>query len=201
MSWADDKTLRIWDITTTQCNAVLKGHEGSVKGALVLPDGRRVVSWADDKTLRIWDITTTQCNAVLKGHEGSVKGALVLPDGRRVVSWAEGIFSRDHTLRIWNLESVRCDAVLEGHGDEIDCAFALSGGRILSWSNPLALSTCRALIHAPDGKLLHSLHIPSARIVRPTPDGRLIVDDAGNIVLYQPRIGKELLSLQQSPGG
>jgi WD40 repeat protein len=35
---------------------VLAGHEGSVSGALLLPDGRRALSWSDDRTLRLWDL-------------------------------------------------------------------------------------------------------------------------------------------------
>jgi WD40 repeat protein len=73
--------------------AVLRGHDGPVNGALVLPD-RRILSWNDDETLRLWRADGTPEGAPLRGHEGWVNGALVLPDGRTPPRGA------DRTLRL-----------------------------------------------------------------------------------------------------
>ncbi len=62
----------------------LRGHEGEVKGALQLADGR-LLSWGY-KTLRLWAADGTPL-AVLRGHERWVNGALELADGR-LLSWA-----------------------------------------------------------------------------------------------------------------
>jgi WD40 repeat protein len=44
--------------TTTPCTSgkVFEGHGGEVHGALILPDGRRVLSWSADNILRLWDL-------------------------------------------------------------------------------------------------------------------------------------------------
>src|ERR671936_1982388 len=36
----------------------LQGHEGSVNGATVSPDGHRILTWGDDATARLWDART-----------------------------------------------------------------------------------------------------------------------------------------------
>lgn len=77
---------------------VLTGHKGQVRGALLLPDGRRALSWAIDHTLHLWDLAQGSEPQVLARHEGTIRGALLLPGGRRVLSWSE-----DHTLRLFDL--------------------------------------------------------------------------------------------------
>jgi WD40 repeat protein len=132
LSWADDKTLRIWDAQSGACLITLEGHTDPVNGATVLPDGR-ILSWADDKTLRIWDAQSGACLTALEGHTSPVWGATVLPDGR-ILSWAH-----DATLRIWDAQSGACLAILEGHTDDIWGATVLPDGRILSWSHDATL--------------------------------------------------------------
>jgi len=53
VSWAQDNTLRLWDLETGTAQT-FEGHNGSVYGALLLPDGRRALSWSKDNTLRLW---------------------------------------------------------------------------------------------------------------------------------------------------
>jgi WD40 repeat protein len=42
LSWSDKHTLQVWDLAT-EPSRLLTGHEGSVHGALLLPDARAVV--------------------------------------------------------------------------------------------------------------------------------------------------------------
>ena len=50
--------LRLWDLEETGAARTFEGHDGTVWGALLLPDERRVLSWSGDKTLRLWDLET-----------------------------------------------------------------------------------------------------------------------------------------------
>lgn len=45
------------------------GHDNWVRGVLVHPGGRFIVSCADDKTLRIWDYKNKRCMKTLCAHE------------------------------------------------------------------------------------------------------------------------------------
>jgi dipeptidyl aminopeptidase/acylaminoacyl peptidase len=58
---SEDKTARIWDVTTGQSiSEPLKGHDGGVTSAAFSPDGRRIVTASEDKTARVWDAATSQ---------------------------------------------------------------------------------------------------------------------------------------------
>jgi WD40 repeat protein len=114
------------------CLRTLAGHENSVLGALLLPDGKRALSWSFDKTLRLWDLEMgNQVGEPLTGHEWAVNGALLLPDGKRALSW-----SGDHTLRLWDLETgYQLGEPFIGHQSAVDGALLLpTGKRVLSWS-------------------------------------------------------------------
>ena len=91
-----DKTVRIWDVVTGECEQTLQGHSFSVSSASFSPDGTKVVSGSLDKTVRIWDAVTGECEQTLQGHSDSVMSASFSPDGLNVVS---GSF--DRTVRLW----------------------------------------------------------------------------------------------------
>ena len=50
-----DDTARIWDLSSGEETAVLRGHEGPVERAEFSPDGSRVITAARDGTARIWN--------------------------------------------------------------------------------------------------------------------------------------------------
>src|SRR5271157_6397240 len=52
---SDDRTARVWHAHTGAELLQLKGHDGSVLGVAVTPDGSRIVTGSDDKTARVWD--------------------------------------------------------------------------------------------------------------------------------------------------
>lgn len=51
----NDRTIRIWDITTGKLLEELPGHGGLVNALLFSPDGRRLFSASDDGTILVWD--------------------------------------------------------------------------------------------------------------------------------------------------
>ena len=103
VSASEDKTLRLWSLTTREWLRTFKGHEDKVLSVSVTPDGRHAVSGSRDKTLRLWDLSTGKCLRTFRGHTDWVNIVAVLPDGRRAVS-----VSRDKTLRLWDFSTGRC---------------------------------------------------------------------------------------------
>ena len=61
---------------------------GSINGALLLPDGRRVMWWSDDGALRLWQLDGVDEPRVLAGHEYSVGSALLSVGSRYSVHYA-----------------------------------------------------------------------------------------------------------------
>ena len=49
---SSDKTLRLWNVATGECEQTLAGHSVTVWSARFSPDGTKVVSASVDKTLR-----------------------------------------------------------------------------------------------------------------------------------------------------
>jgi len=77
VSGSDDRTVRIWNVTTGEVEAELKGHTNSVRSVAFSQDGSQVVSGSLDKTVRIWNLTM--------GNSQSMNTSEVtLPDGSRV---------------------------------------------------------------------------------------------------------------------
>jgi WD40 repeat protein len=100
VSGSDDDTVRIWNTTTGEVQAELKGHTDWVTSVAFSQDGSRVVSGSRDNTVRIWNTTTGEVQAELEGHTSWMTSVAFSQDGSRVVSG-----SYDNTVRIWNTTS------------------------------------------------------------------------------------------------
>jgi WD40 repeat protein len=66
VSGSSDQTVRIWNVTTGEVEAELKGHTDSVGSVAFSQDGRQVISGSDDQSVRIWNVTTGEVVAELK---------------------------------------------------------------------------------------------------------------------------------------
>src|SRR5262249_9842577 len=92
-----DNTAKLWDVTTGQELATLKGHAGTVGSVAFSPDGKRLATGSGDSTVKIWDMTTGRDITTLKGHKGAVYSAVFSPDGKNLVSG-----SQDKTAQFWH---------------------------------------------------------------------------------------------------
>jgi WD40 repeat protein len=125
-----DKTARVWDASSGQEVAILRGHEITVNSASFSPDGTRVVTASLDKTARVWDASSGQEMAILRGHDGSVNSASFSPDGTRLVT------AGGKAARVWNSSSGKEVAVLRGHESVVwSTAFSPDGTRVVTASD------------------------------------------------------------------
>jgi WD40 repeat protein len=117
-----DYTIRLWNVDSGSCEALLKGHEGWVIGLSVVPGpyglaspvGYRLVSSGfRDKTIRVWDTSLVLTDSLkdIRGSASScnskaiceawfkagadVHALVALPDGRLVTGDVDG------KLRLW----------------------------------------------------------------------------------------------------
>ncbi len=135
VSGARDKTLRVWNAASGECERILEGHAGNINTLCAL-HGSCVASGSADDTARVWDIDAGECDAVLTGHTAAITCLTELSNGRL----ASG--SADSSVRVWRLDAATpgdeaCCAhiVLRGHTDGVMCLLALDDGeRVLSGS-------------------------------------------------------------------
>lgn len=59
---------QIWDVGVGLCLFTLVGHDNWVRGLLVHPGGKYILSASDDKTVRMWDIKNKRCQKTLDAH-------------------------------------------------------------------------------------------------------------------------------------
>ena len=109
VSGSEDNVVRVWNVTTGEVEAELKGHTDWVTSVAFSQDGSQVVSGSRDKTVRIWNVTTGEVEAELKGHTKWVTSVAFSQDGSRVVSGS------GDTVRIWNVTTGEVEAELKGH--------------------------------------------------------------------------------------
>lgn len=133
---AEDKLIRIWDLSTKRIIKILRGHEQDIYSLDFFPDGDRLVSGSGDRTVRIWDLRLSQCSLTLSIEDG-VTTVAVSPDGKLIVAG-----SLDKTVRVWDSSTgflvERLDSGNEsgnGHQDSVySVAFSTNGHQIASGS-------------------------------------------------------------------
>ncbi len=126
-SGSEDKTIRLWDVSTRQPLASLTGHEKPVNCVAFSPDGKVLASASDDKTIRLWDVAGRQPLATLTGHEDAVLCVAFSPDGRFLASASD-----DKTIRLWDVAGRQPLATLTGHEDAVLSVAFSPDGRFLA---------------------------------------------------------------------
>lgn len=133
---AEDKLIRIWDLSTKRIIKILRGHEQDIYSLDFFPDGDRLVSGSGDRTVRIWDLRSSQCSLTLLIEDG-VTTVAVSPNGKLIAAG-----SLDKTVRVWDSSTgflvERLDSGNEsgnGHQDSVySVAFSTNGNQIASGS-------------------------------------------------------------------
>jgi WD40 repeat protein len=82
-SW--DSTIRLWDVASRTCAAVLSGHSSTVYSVSFSPDGRTLVSGSADSTVRLWDVASRLCIATLTDHPVGVWSVAFCPKVRALL--------------------------------------------------------------------------------------------------------------------
>ena len=109
-----DNVIRLWDASSGEKRAELRGHTARVNGLAWSPDGATLLSASSDTTLRSWDPSSGAVRNVLRGHSSDVLDVVTTSDGKRIVS-AGG----DSTVRIWEAGSGKALRTLRGHAGAV----------------------------------------------------------------------------------
>ncbi|WP_432993484.1 protein kinase domain-containing protein [Dactylosporangium sp. CA-233914] len=96
---APPAAVRLWDVATGACRAVLPAHRRRVAALAVDPAGRFVVSGGEDGAAVVWDAATGQVRHRLE-HGGALRGLALSPDGAVLAGFTEAA-----GLLVWDVES------------------------------------------------------------------------------------------------
>ena len=130
-SASEDRTIRLWDVTTGTHKHKLTGHNSYIYSIAFSPDGTILASGSGNGKIRIWDATTGQYRVTLEGHQSYVNSLAFSSDGKTLVSG-----SADQTIRLWDASTLQYRVTLEGHTDSINSvAFSPDGTTLASGSN------------------------------------------------------------------
>eukprot|EP00026_Physarum_polycephalum_P003496 Phypoly_transcript_03508.p1 GENE.Phypoly_transcript_03508~~Phypoly_transcript_03508.p1 ORF type:complete len:676 (+),score=87.37 Phypoly_transcript_03508:125-2152(+) len=177
---AEDKTVKVWDITHKRIMHTFTGHELDIYSLDYSHDGRFIVSGSGDKKAKIWDLEKGRCAFTLGNEEvgpkDGVTSVAISPDGRLVAAG-----SLDRIVRLWDAQTGYFLERYEGHADSVySVAFSPDGKSLASgsldktlklWdlSGSRARSRCRSTFNghkdfvlsvafSPDGNWLISGH-------------------------------------------
>ncbi|MBD2360630.1 serine/threonine protein kinase [Anabaena minutissima FACHB-250] len=109
-SSGDDRTIKLWNIATSEEIATLKGHSRKVNVVVISPDGKTLVSGGDDNTIKIWNLKTRQVIHTLAAHSDAIHALAISPNSKTLVSGSD-----DKTIKVWNLANGRLITSLRGH--------------------------------------------------------------------------------------
>ena len=92
-----DKTVNLWDLSTSQLKVELKGHSGKFRSLAFLPNGKYLASGGGDSTARIWDAATGKEIAQIKLKD-EVFGLAFGPESKTLV-----VGGRMADVSLWDL--------------------------------------------------------------------------------------------------
>jgi len=176
LSGSGDKTIRLWELSSSRSVRTLEGHSGWVQSVTFSPDGNFAVSGSDDMTVRVWELASGRCVQTLEGHTRGVNSVAINPEGRYAMS-----SSGDKTVRIWELASGRCVQTLEEHKRRVKSVGFSPDGRYAVSDNDNTVQ----LWELNSGRCVQTLEGHTSWVESATfsPDGRYAVSGSGDRTL------------------
>lgn len=210
LSASDDKTIRVWDLTTgktvrTIRGAVGPGHEGKFFSMALSNDGNLLAAGGKfppieagilgdplSYAVRLYDFHSGRLICLLTGHGDTVSTLAFSPNGRHLISGDGGLHCN---AIIWDVTEQKGLHLLEGHeGDLVATAFTPDGLRAVTASTDHEMRLWRVA----DGSLLrvmtgHSHEVSGLAVAA---DGLIASGDgAGEIRLWDGQNGAFLKTL------
>ena len=126
-----DKSIRIWDETTFECNYVLNGHTDSVKSLVVLRN-EYLISISLDQKIIVWDILNSFTRITTAHASSNLRSLVFFSDDSFITGNTEGSF------QIWSSSSSLIfeneTRILKEHNTSVSDLEVLNNGYLVSSS-------------------------------------------------------------------
>ena len=190
-SGSDDKTIKIWDVTTGKEIRTLNGHSDGVESISFSPDGKTLASGSRDNTIKLWDITTGEEIHTLPGHSSPVESISFSPDGKTLASG-----SYDKTIKLWDVTTGKEIRTIKGDSSLVLSVSFSPDGKTLAGSSDNTIK----LWDMTTGKEIHTLpgHSSPLWSVSFSPDGKTLASgsDDTTIKIWDVTTGKEIRTIK-----
>ncbi|RFU81030.1 wd40 repeat [Trichoderma arundinaceum] len=133
---AVDGIIRVWDVGTGACTAVLKGHSMWVNWLAFSHDSNILVSSSGDRSIKVWDIEMGICSTTLEGHsEYDACPIAFSHDYKMLASGADDgaikLWDVSAALKFWDVSKGLCIAAVDTSYISKDyCVFATTGSSL-----------------------------------------------------------------------
>ncbi|MEH2270673.1 MAG: ribosome assembly protein 4, partial [Nostoc sp.] len=128
-SASDDKTIKIWDVSSAKLLKTLPGRD-RVNSVAYSPNGQQLASASFDNTIKIWDVSSGQLLKTLPGHRNVVNSVAYSPNGQQLASASD-----DNTIKIWDVSSAKLLKTLIDHSSSVfSVAYSPNGQQLASAS-------------------------------------------------------------------
>ncbi|MDZ8237296.1 MAG: AAA family ATPase, partial [Nostoc sp. ChiQUE01a] len=190
-SASDDKTIKIWDVSSGQLLKTITGHSGGVISVAYNPNGQQLASASFDNTIKIWNVSSGQLLKTITGHSSWVWSVAYSPNGQQLTS-----ASWDKTIKIWDVSSGKLLKTITGHSDKVNSvAYSSNGQQLASASDGGTIK----IWDISSGQLLKSLTGHSSQVwsVAYSPNGQQLASASADktIKIWDVSSAKLLKSL------
>jgi WD40 repeat protein len=97
-----DGIIRIWNTTSPEPLASLRGHESGVSFVGISPDNKYLVSASNDQTVRFWNLDDFREVGYLKAHSDLIWSLCFSSDGKIMATASE-----DGTVKVWDAAKIK----------------------------------------------------------------------------------------------
>jgi hypothetical protein len=138
LSCSSDTSMRLWDLSTSECIKIYHGHAKVVNDADMHPTlfkmyslTLNIASASGDGTIRLWNTSDTKPITTIFAHQSAVYRCLFSPDGNTIISCSE-----DKTIRTWNYpEGYNIFVYSAHHSPVVSLRYSQSGRYFVSGSD------------------------------------------------------------------
>ncbi len=186
-----DRTLRLWDMETSQQIREFADHDALVYGLAYSAGGRTAVAGTGNGSIVIWDLVTGVALQWLEGHDDAVAVVGYHLGGRQVVS-----ASRRGEIILWDLNTGSKLGIFEGHNNWVTQIASSPDGRLIvsgSLDNTVRIwdtSTFKEIYRLDE-------HQGDVTTVAFSPDGRFLLSGSADhtLIIWDAETGEMLRQL------